>query len=266
MKSLNASDDAFGRLGADDNVGAFGLVKRLLQDAKQRIEDIQSHKGIIETTTTVYKVVESDSYSEALIGDLAVAAARAYSLQKNYVAYVPEAPQDFEQRLIALGLAEYFSYRGLNAHIATSSMQISRLIFARSVPEGSPVATDAFYWRQVLQTIGWLSASIIIYSYLRHQPFFDVFVILPLWFRAFYGFRFPNAVLNFRDPRSRLVEANSVVAPILTVFLVTAIALAPMTIAPLGAIAIGVDIAAFTSTNIARFVSKNGKWVPRFLR
>ena len=266
MRSLEASRDAFGSLAGNESLEALALVTRLILEAKQHIEDVQPHRGVIETTTTVFKIIEQDYFSEAVVGDVAMTGAHAFSLRKHYVVYAPLVSQEIEHRLVALGHADYFKHLGLNARVTTSPMQISRQILSVHTQQPVSAFNDGFYWRQALKTIGWLFASIGLYIALRRQPFYDVFVILPIWFRTFYGLQYPNANPDLRNPRLRIVAANAVVAPIDFALLIVAIAIAPLLIAPIGAVAVAIDIGAFLSIYVARTVSESGKWIPKILR
>ncbi len=251
----------------------FERTKRSILNSSGEFEDLRAADGVIETKTSIYKIVEACDVGEGLIGDVALVGAVAFERSKHFCIVAPELPDDIAYRIRALGHAEYFGYRGLRFALATSEMQVDRIV---SVSETSRSpndihADDARYWVALAKVLFWIAVTVAFYIELRvtfRSTYVDLLAVAPFWFKAFYG----TSVRDVPDgeaggsPKWRLVHVNSVVAPTLALLLIFAITTLPAAIVYLACIAIAVDVAACFSAAFARNVVRVASRLPSFLR
>ena len=250
---------------------AFLRARTLLARLDVKIEDLQPWHGIIETRSTIYKVLEAGADYDSLYEDVARAGAEAFAKSKHFTMYAPALANDIAYRIQALGHADFFARANLRAILCVSDMQFAR---ALQVHDGDVASRahhergDSFYWGAAAKALGWIVACIALYTFIRHRvpnAYYDVSALLPCWAKAFYGTRFLRTD-DLRNPLTRIIMTNNVVTPVYAVLLASTIAFAPSGIPAIAATALLVDGVSFFFEPLARRVARFGATLPAILR
>ncbi len=254
------------------NESTFERTRRVIATARGGFEDLRPEDGILETATTVYKVVDDASCDVTVIGDIAMIGAIAFERSKNLCIVAPGLRFEIASRISALCQADYFRYKALRVILATSQMQIERTVAAMEAarPASPSHHDEQRYWSAAATVMLWSAIAAGFYFLVRMvlpHSYVNPFVALPFWFRAFYGPHVMNVKAKAASgPRRRLTEVNARIAPSFAVALLLAIVVLPVAIVYLTAAAIVIHIAALASPTCARIVVTTCSRLPRALQ
>jgi hypothetical protein len=259
MRGFRGRPGDWPSLPVDEVVGeGLRTTRRLIAAAGGELVDLRSGRGVLETKSTVYKVIEDGPCDDMLVLDVALVGANAFERGKGLCIVAPSLSDELLLKILALGQAHYFSFKGLGVTVCTSEMQIAHAVAAADgVGARKPAhVDDSVYWRATLKVVFWIFVGTAFYVTIRHlypQAYVDLLAVLPFWLKAFYGERIPGTRNgDIRSPIWRLVHTNAVMAPFLAVLLLPAVVLVPSLVPYLAAAAIAIDITAFISPAFAR--------------
>lgn len=253
-------------------VSAFARTKELIARAGGVLEDERPDDGILETERAIYKVISELADNEGILGDIAIAGAVAFDRSKHFCVVAPLLRAETAYRIEALGQAKYFQYKNLTASLLTSNMQIERFVPSTEsrISRGISHVKEAAYWNATAKAVSWIFVAAVFYVAMRRllpYAYADLFAVAPFWLKAFYGNGISGASrMGLIDPKWRLVQVNTVVAPILAFLLLFAIPLVPAAIPYLTIIAVFIDFTAFLSVAFTRSIVPYITLLPRLLR